>query len=626
MFRRLAALLLLAACAHRPPMKWPQPSSPKLDAAEQAMYNSEYSRARTLLGEVIASDAKRENRDRATRRLANIQWRIDADAATARRTLAPVTARGPEQMAALLELARMERTRGDFAASRAAAERAIRVARDATEKRNAIVSLARALVEPERLRVLGGGRLGDRRGVARALAMLRQAVQDDPGRLATARALLDAASLLDDRAAIREAWHSYFLTVGPSTILDPVRPVIDGTGSDRMSLARALAASGFHDNAAILAPEWSEIARYARYTREAQNLTNEYYRRIALADGVVAPALRATYERDLRALTEGVWKELAGGPYVESVLHDDADTELGRRFGLYATSGETGERLDLHAGHRVVDDAREIEQYGKHAKIRFIGLDSMISNGYESWARDGRGEHGGWGDTGLIVQVRSAYAGGPLAAWSHLMDAADRARGDEEIARETPADDTRARENPYAYLPGLHARLSRQAAQGLYERLQGQGLAGDALRSAWLTEYARRELESSIFAHEGRHAIDAQYAPELTPHADELEYRAKLSEIAFAPDPRLALVGGIVTPDIGSSSPHGKANSRIMKVLVVWMESHKPEIPGLDPQRPLLPQLDKLTDDQIRAAARSVDPLATNTSTNKSTNTSANPS
>jgi hypothetical protein len=40
------------------------------------------------------------------------------------------------------------------------------------------------------------------------------------------------------------------------------------------------------------------------------------------------------------------------------------------------------------------------------------------------------------------------------------------------------------------------------------------------------------------------------------------------------------------------------------------MQTHAGEIAQLDPDAPLLPQLDKLTDDQLRAAFRSMDPLA----------------
>ena len=90
--------------------------------------------------------------------------------------------------------------------------------------------------------------------------------------------------------------------------------------------------------------------------------------------------------------------------------------------------------------------------------------------------------------------------------------------------------------------------------------------------------------------------------------SSEKEFRAKLSEVAFAPEPRLS-VGSIFSSNIGNSSGHGQANERIMRGVVEWMEEHGSEIDGLDPELPLLPQFDLLTDEQIRAAFRSMDPL-----------------
>jgi hypothetical protein len=617
----LLALPLLVACTVSPPVAEPPvpsarpaalpapPSSPRLDEAERALFNSDVTAARSLFRAVSAGDPRAENRQRAARRLATIQWRIDADPTSARQALARLgTGEGQEQLAALLELARMERTNGDFAAARGAAARALAVAKLPAERRNATVSLARATVDGEKQRALAGGQPGDRQALLEALAMLRQVVGEDQGRLPAALALLDAAVLLDDRAAVSAAWHSYFVTVGPSGILDPQRAVIDAPSPERLALAQALAATRFFDEAAILAPELHDVARYARFTRDTRRVSDEYYRQVAKNDGVVTAEARAAYQHNLLGLASAAWQDLVGTPFEPSVLESPSN-ELDRRFGLYAAVGDTGARFNLHAGHRVVDESREVEQYGRRAKIRFIVLDSIISNGYESWLRDGRAEHGGWGDVGLIVQVRPAYASGPLSDWRRLTEPAERQRVDEEIARESPRDDERAVAAPAVYLPGLHARLLRQAGQRLLDELRGEGLSGDSLQAHWLSEYARRTLESSIFAHEGRHAVDAQYAPEITDDA-ELEYRAKLSEVAFAPDPRLALTGGIVGEGIGSDSPHGKANLRIMQAFVAWMSAHPAEVADLDRQRPLLPQLDKLSDDQLRAVARAIDPWA----------------
>ena len=91
---------------------------------------------------------------------------------------------------------------------------------------------------------------------------------------------------------------------------------------------------------------------------------------------------------------------------------------------------------------------------------------------------------------------------------------------------------------------------------------------------------------------------------------EELQFRAKCSAVVFAPDPLLVL-GNIFNATIGQpGNPSGLANERIMKGLAAWMEARVAEIPTLDRSRPLLPQFDCLTDEQMREAFRSMDPWA----------------
>ena len=71
----------------------------------------------------------------------------------------------------------------------------------------------------------------------------------------------------------------------------------------------------------------------------------------------------------------------------------------------------------------------------------------------------------------------------------------------------------------------------------------------------------------------------------------------------------LAIGGGILSRNIGDGTSHGKANQRIMKGLVEWMTENRASIANLDPDIPLLPQLDLLTNDQLKQAFRSLDPM-----------------
>jgi hypothetical protein len=57
-------------------------------------------------------------------------------------------------------------------------------------------------------------------------------------------------------------------------------------------------------------------------------------------------------------------------------------------------------------------------------------------------------------------------------------------------------------------------------------------------------------------------------------------------------------------------TPHGNANRRILEGYRRWVRRHAREIAGFDTNTPTLTQLHLLSDDQIRAAARSMDPWA----------------
>ena len=84
--------------------------------------------------------------------------------------------------------------------------------------------------------------------------------------------------------------------------------------------------------------------------------------------------------------------------------------------------GRTAGYYDLHMGHSVVDQRREVEQYGRKADVRFVQLDHIVSNGFQSWAWEDGGQHGGWGGSTLIVQIRSVYVEEPLNIWRALHD------------------------------------------------------------------------------------------------------------------------------------------------------------------------------------------------------------
>jgi hypothetical protein len=163
----------------------------------------------------------------------------------------------------------------------------------------------------------------------------------------------------------------------------------------------------------------------------------------------------------------------------------------------------------------------------------------------------------------------------------------------------------------YAEPTSLAPRIKLRAADALWAALGQRGLGGRERALAFVAESLRLNVEATVFAHEGRHALDQRYfKSELDALSDdERELRAKLSEVAFASDPLLALTGSILGAGLDESTGHGKANLRFRHLLVDWMAAHGAEVAGLDPTRPLLVQVERLRAAQLVALVRAADPL-----------------
>ncbi|MFL5537861.1 MAG: hypothetical protein ACJ8J0_02660, partial [Longimicrobiaceae bacterium] len=344
------------------------------------------------------------------------------------------------------------------------------------------------------------------------------------------------------------------------------------------------------------------VAAYAAFNRRVRAAADEFYRQTALGHGN-----RHAFLNAVDAEAAMLWRVLREPGDTTSFRFSDFERRIRDRFGAHLKLGITAGYYDLHLGHIVLERDEVVEQYGHRARLRYVSLDAMTSNGFQTWAWDGEAAHGGTADAEAIYEVRSARAGGGLQAWERWVEhRAVGIRGD-RLAEDSAADWARAARGPAVFLPGLLARLQRDGTLQLLAPLRARGLSGEPLRRAFVAALDAAAVQSGIFAHEGRHAIDRRLGIDLTP-ADR-EYRAKLSEIAFSTIPRLALAS-IVQPNAGDATPHGQANAKALRGLDAWMRRHAGEIHGLDPSRPLLPQATRLSDDQIRAAFRSLDPLA----------------
>jgi hypothetical protein len=573
------AIVLLSMCSAAPRSPY--------EAADAAVQQHEFRRARDLYHQAAAAEHDPERRSLATARAANIEWRVMHDLAAARRTLADAT-----DTKTLIERARAEgELAHDWTTAHAFTQRAIAAATKREDRRRAALIDAEVLVRPIRDARIAG-RCMPAEGLASVIPSVRAVVDREGPLLGASRLLLNAAILNNDHQTLVDAWRWYYGAA-------PDVP------ADRRELGLALAKAKFFDEASLVLAdpcspaiedaEVRDVLAYAASLRHVRDIADEHYRQISLGTADV-DAFHAALERESKQL----WQRFgSGGEFSQSALFK----VLFARFGTVATLGKTGGVADLHLGHAVVDTRRTIEQYGRRADIRFVALDGIVSNGYSTWASDGENGDGGWNNDQGIFQVRPMYADGPIGDWRLVNDAEVRADYERETARETERDAAR---DPLTAPIGMTRRMRMQANDALLAELKAKGLTGDALRSAFLARAGDDLFASSILAHEGRHAIDHTLGIK---DSTELEFNAKLSEAAFAPAPRRAVISGTFV-NLDPASPHGKANRRIFEGVSAWMRTHASEIGGLDVSKPLLAQFDKLTDDQIRAAFRSMDPLA----------------
>ena len=596
----LLMLLLLGAASPASPAP---PSVAPFDAADNASMEADQRKARDLFLEASRSDPDPKRRDQAILRAARLDWYVFHEAAAARSLLGGL-AKGPEASAALSELSRLETELArDFEAARKAARDAGTAAKKASDRDEALTRLGAATVEEARSRRLAGRCPADRPGLKDAIASLSKAIEEGGPTLERSRLLLDASLLSGDEKSARKAWGSYDSEL-PSLVPADVH--------DRRATGLALAKAKLFDEVElVLRNPCSAIAakgdapvldarQYAEFTRRIHAVADEHFRQVAAG---IDDARQ--FHQALGAEGVALWKVLSPRPKDSAFSLESLQRELDERFGAVFTVGNTEGVSDILYGHRVADETREVVQHGRKASLRFIQLDGMVSGGYATWVTHGRQGTGGWVGDGVVYQVRPMYVGGPLRLWRQLTDPETKTRAQEEIQAESMRDRERVKGDEVAALRGLELRLADQYAESVRQRLQKEALSGDALRNAFLRTVRRDSDAASIWAHEGRHAIDKA----MGVHDDEeLEFRAKLSEVQFAPGPRGSL-GSILSP-VGGASAHGKANERVLKGIVAWMNAHSSEISGFEPEVPRLAQLDRLTDDQLRAACRSLDPLA----------------
>lgn len=611
-----------------------------LQQGQIALVQHKYDDAQKYLHQAAAEEKNMDDRVQAVSYEGLLYYLIMKDFETGRGELTKALAWSNNHSQVFNALSRLEIAAANYQQAYDYAGLALKHADKKTQESESRKAGAAAVLDCLRSAVFAGKKLSPQQLdlLAEVKPLLMVEIADNPGDQETSINLLDTAILLGDGPLAYQTWLTHFQLLqadpGYGALVEAKKLLADSlpnwnlNNNDPALASRIISGLGesfLLNSATVFAsispegikvdPQINKILLTADYARKVRKLCDAYYQTCAVGKedvpGFYISLLEATVDlvnsRDGAEPFQVDMEKIKsqGKPVIEAYF-EELKKILRKDYHLLFTAGSTAGYYDLHMGYIIEEDRRTINQHGKSAEITLVNLDPMVSNGFQSWAWNYYSQHGGWATKEEIIRVAPAYSSSPFRTWKSITDPEYLKDYQDKIDRDSLEDVARAKADPYAYLPGTSAKMYLQTWRGLKKRLEEQGYSGDDLRLKFVSEARDAVLESSIFAHEGRHVIDKQSGITSSP---ELEFRAKLSEIYFTRLPRRALQGAIFTPNIGDKTGHGQANLRVIKGIVAWMENNKDKIAEFDSSLPAIIQLDKLDDEQLKAAAISMDPL-----------------
>lgn len=594
-----------------------------IESSDVAYDHFKLKESHTILTTILAIDSiQAEQKCKALRKLAHQDWKYYQDYALAKERLLKADSMGYEKYETWMLISRIERESQHAQEALHAAIKAREFAQSDNEVNKANTKYAHAVFASSLDRLKMGEGI-DRNLVQKTTKLLSQVLETDAGLPEPSKLLLALALLSNEGDKVIQAWQSYFQIqniqqVSPYLRLsaEKLDQVCKNWKGNELSVTNqevlidALSSSRFYefipafvakyDNENTYTTQTKDAITYAGFLSEIKKETNEYYRLIAIEQ-----ANERSYIAWLSKKRKELWNKLSFT--AERAYSDDEFLkEMEEHFGARGFAGGTGNYSGfvLALGHIVNQEKAKVEQYGYKPEFTYTQIDMMASNGFSSWFWEHKAI-GGWATDNEIIRVREVYLSGPIKAWKTATDSLERAKV-ENVIHEFLNNST---ENQAEVAKSLAAKLRFDAINDLYKELASKGLRGKDLKLAFLSKYKAYRTEASMLAHEGRHSIDQKYMPEeFEDWSSEIrEFRGKLSQIIFAPEPRLELPG-MLTSTTGTSG-HIKANKRMLDVAVEWIKENKEQIEGYSDDRSAFAQIYLLSNDQIKECYRQADPL-----------------
>jgi hypothetical protein len=463
--------------------------------------------------------------------------------------------------------------------------------------------------------------------------LLKFILQKQPGSPLPAELLLGISLMRKDGGDVLKAWKSYYFVTNEksiNTILLPSYKILNSilphwneqglNAMERNDLIKALASSNFYDYAHLIATcktfgsissinneEIIQILNFNQFIERIKKVNNSFYPKIAIG----TKGYETEYTNAITIEAKKLWIQIDKQNTIENYTEEKFFTSIEKLYGALGYIGNTNGFVSMLLGLIIHNEVKEVNQYGYKADFRYVSISRLISKDFTTW--HGSANVGGWGTETSMIQVRDAYLQAPFKRLSWVTNPSAHKEIVEQIAAAKAIDLGNCQKDKYAEPSYLMMALRLRASKSLFDSLQNSGLKDETLSIAFINETLRLNIESTVFAHEARHAIDQLlFKKEFDAMTDdEKELRAKFSEIVFAPKFKMASTGSILGGDLDVTTSHGKANFRLRKIIVDWMEKHSNEIIGLDKAVPVVMQLTLLSDEQIATICKEADSLST---------------
>lgn len=347
----------------------------------------------------------------------------------------------------------------------------------------------------------------------------------------------------------------------------------------------------------------ADARAFAAFRDDMIKFLDSYYKDMAVKGAYIQNTL---YE-DLMPIYDrisAIFPDIEKSEGFSQSRFDAINKAIEDKFGVYICYLTVGPYLDCYFGYVADEVVENISHWGQNANEKVIIIKDMVSRGFNHWYNFNQGGTGGWTSSNNAGEF--VYIFDP----SNFIDSYNRAISD-KIQKDIIAEAKKLSPNPKEkqpldvyYSPYLSYQFSLKYFNTRIDEAKEKGLRDDALKAYAVNLLIDDYYDAQILAHEGQHALDLQLNKISV--KKELEYRAKLSEMAYGND-QFVCLGEFMQPSMGNpGDPHGLANTQVFTDMVKYISAHKDKYPGIDTTKNILAQMINLKPEEIKEIAINV--------------------